>query len=192
MSSDVLHVPSREEAGSTNAWAFMHWLDARHGIRLADWADLQMFSSHPDFVGHLDGFGGPIASADLGFGMLFLDLRPDDTVLRFSGDPTDLPDQVARAGVSVVIASETCLTHAAYLMWPKIPTRIVTVGGPMIAPARAALYQRLKPGPMLLAAAGALVWGNPLDPVRLTPAPAPALGVGPPDASLPDVRPREP
>ena len=42
--ADILYAPNRERVVTTNAWAFLHWLGAVHGVALADWAALQRFS----------------------------------------------------------------------------------------------------------------------------------------------------
>jgi len=43
--ADTLWTPSREQVLTTNAWAFLHWLEATRGMALADWAGLHGFSA---------------------------------------------------------------------------------------------------------------------------------------------------
>lgn len=103
---DILYTPSPERVLTTNAWAFLHWLAAARGIRLADWAALQAWS-----VAEPAGFASAVRafarlpesfdatrlrqSADL---LLHFDLRPDDTLL--VADASDWSD-AARYVISV-------------------------------------------------------------------------------------------
>lgn len=43
--SDILWEPSREQTLTTNAWAFLHWLEAVRGVALQGWAGLHGFSA---------------------------------------------------------------------------------------------------------------------------------------------------
>ena len=43
--ADILWSPSREQVLTTNAWAFLHWLEATRGVVLEGWAGLQGFSA---------------------------------------------------------------------------------------------------------------------------------------------------
>jgi hypothetical protein len=43
--ADILWTPPRERVLTTNAWAFLHWLEATRGIALADWPALHAFSA---------------------------------------------------------------------------------------------------------------------------------------------------
>jgi hypothetical protein len=42
--TEVLYAPDREHVVTTNAWAFLHWLQTVRGVDLAGWAALQRFS----------------------------------------------------------------------------------------------------------------------------------------------------
>ena len=43
--ADTLWTPSREHVVTTNAWAFLHWLEATRGMKLDGWAGLHRFSA---------------------------------------------------------------------------------------------------------------------------------------------------
>ncbi|MBN9561863.1 MAG: hypothetical protein J0H14_14225 [Alphaproteobacteria bacterium] len=138
---DILYTPSRERVITTNAWAFLRWIAAARGIRLADWAALQNWS-----VAEPAGFASAVGkfarlpdsfdatrlrqNADL---LLHFDLRPDDTLLVANASdwseaaryvtsvtthdpcpPGALLRVAAQTGVSVLAAPAAQLDGAAF------------------------------------------------------------------------------
>lgn len=206
--TDILYRPSRERTLTTNAWAFLHWLAVARHTHLADWDGLQRWSTREaaafaEAVRDFTGLPDREATADLERHeanlLLYLDLRPDDTLLvagpsdwsaarehvatlrRHEGPPDALLRVAADAGASVVIAPAAPLDRAAFrLAAGRLDLsrlrQIVALGGPLAANARARLYTWGKPDLMLLARAGDTIWGDPLSPVLRAPPPQPALG----------------
>jgi hypothetical protein len=43
--ADILYTPNREQAVTTNAWAFLHWLRTTRGVDLPGWVALQRWSA---------------------------------------------------------------------------------------------------------------------------------------------------
>ena len=131
--------------------------------------------------------------------LLHFDLRPDDVVL-LAGTPTApwqaagqhgtrvlgaettpdrLLDVAAATGVSVLVAPAGWIAAAAFPRRPRLTLQalrqVICLGGPMSGVARARVYAWVKPDAMLLAAAGARVWGNPVSAVLAAPPAEPAL-----------------
>ena len=137
---DILYAPSRERVLTTNAWAFLHWLAATHGVVLADWTALQTWSA-AEFAGFAsavrafaclpDGADAARIRHDSGL-LLHLDLRPDDMLLvddasdwsgaachvaglaRHDGAPGALLQAAAAAGASVLVAPAARLDRVAF------------------------------------------------------------------------------
>jgi hypothetical protein len=137
---DILYAPTRERVLATNAWAFLHWLAATHGIRLADWSALQAWSAaeFSPFISAFRAFARQPDNRDparlrhdAGL-LLHLDLRPDDALLvadasdwsgaaryvrsvaKHEGAPGALLHDAAKIGASVLIASAAQLDRVAF------------------------------------------------------------------------------
>lgn len=201
--AEILWAPSAERRITTNLWAFLHWLRTTRGIALADWEALTRWShTHPAaFNETLQAFAGPGDPAELAPRLLFLDLRPDDSVLAvtpFAGLPATAPPPTPAAllpaaadhSATILIAPARLLAEAT----GPAPVRsdhtalrtLLAIGGPMSPPARARIYSNVKSDVLLLAAAGDRVWGDPLSPVLARPRAAPALVPPKPPPSTPD------
>jgi hypothetical protein len=131
--------------------------------------------------------------------LLHADLRPDDVVL-LAGLPAAgwlpalsdgtrlvLADPVpgrllalaAETGATVLAAPAGRIAAAAFPRRDRAGLArlrtVVAVGGPMAPEARARVFAWVKADLMLLAAAGARLWGDPLSPVLARPRAEPAL-----------------
>jgi hypothetical protein len=201
MAAEILWTPSAERRITTNAWAFLHWLGLTRNIVLADWAALARWSqTEPAGFGEaMRAFGGEGDPAVLAARLLFLDLRPDDKVLALapyadvaiSTSPpaaAALLPAAAAAGATVLIVHSPLLDEAVRLGAGNADLSalrtLVAIGGPMSPATRRRIYRAVKSDVLLLAAARARVWGDPLDPVLAHPQGAWALGRTPNSASL--------
>lgn len=119
--AEILYVPSRERAITTNAWAFLDWLGAVRDVRLADWATMLAWSiADPDAFGAaMAAFGGfrpdagPTEIERAAVLLLLLDIRPDDRVL-VAGAPELAAGAARHARVLAADgAPETLLAQAA-------------------------------------------------------------------------------
>jgi len=137
---EILYVPSRERTVSTNTWAFLHWLAAVRGVRLADWAAMLDWSAAApeafraamaDFA-RLAANAGAAEIARAALLLLLLDIRPDDrllaagapdlaadaarftTVLAARGTPETLFEEAADQASSIVLAPASDLARALF------------------------------------------------------------------------------
>lgn len=132
---------------------------------------------------------GTLASAEsLARALLHADLRPDDSVCHsvacdlsqvtrapfVSIAPGRLLADAADRAATVLVADAATLAAAAVRQPGPRPDLsrlrlVLALGSPMTAEARARLYAWVKPDVLVLAQAGALMWGSPLDPVTADP-----------------------
>ncbi len=201
--SEVLYAPSRERVATTNAWAFQHWLRFERGVRPGGWAELLAWSARTPaaFAAAIKTFAGsslpPTIPSGLGRGriealaddLLFKDLRPDDRLLAIEAGEADPFGRAANESASVLIAPARVLGTSAFpgRNRPNLAhlRTIIATGGPMSPEARRRIYTWVKADLMLLACAGDIYWGNPLDPVLARPPATPAFLTPQPSARLP-------
>lgn len=191
-----LYRPDPERLATSNAWAFLHW--CRPDGVPPTWPGLLRWSAispkaFGDSVKHFAAFGGTTGTNDTGAlarTLLHADLRPDDKVLvtcpwaharpegtifiDVAGSAALVDIAAHRATVLVAeAASLGALTFRHPAARPNLSClrTVLAVGSPLAPETRARLYVWLKPDVLLLAQAGELLWGSPLDPVPLEPDP---------------------
>jgi hypothetical protein len=198
--AEVLYAPSREQVVTTNAWAFLHWLQTTRGLSLAGWAALQQWSAEQQaaFEGAVQAFcrgsTPPPPLAGQGWGvedtLLFGDLRPDDKPLIITSDHADPLDQAAEMSASVLIAPARAIAEATFPRQRRLDLSelrtIIATGAPMSPEARRRIYTWVKADVMLLARSSDTFWGNPLEPVLAQPPATPAFAT--PRPSVPATR----
>jgi hypothetical protein len=152
--ADILWTPSREQVLTTNAWAFLHWLDTARGTALADWPALHAFSA-------VDPIGFRAALADFchlpeapsrivrhtGDAEALVLFGTDGSRRAFSHDDlaaprTDLPADIATALTRLWPRATLARALADILLYQDIrPDDSVLVAGNPSWPSLAALLQ---------------------------------------------------
>ena len=145
--ADTLWTPSREQVVTTNAWAFLHWLKATHGMALDGWAGLHGFSA-ADPV----GFRAALAA--------FTRLPEGPSrITRHGGDREALVLRGADGGRRAISRDELAADHVglSQLDLPADITAAVTRLWPRSSLARALadllLHQDIRPDDRVLVAA---------------------------------------
>ena len=145
--ADTLWTPSREQVVTTNAWAFLHWLEATHGMVLDGWAGLHGFSA-------VDPVGFRAAMA--AFARL---PEGPSRITRHGGDREALVLRGADGGRRAISRDELAADHVglSQLDLPADITAAVTRLWPRSSLARALadllLHQDIRPDDRVLVAA---------------------------------------
>ncbi|MSP29837.1 MAG: hypothetical protein EXR09_05120 [Acetobacteraceae bacterium] len=206
-SPSILYTPTQEHLLTTNGWAFLHALRTTRAIDLPDWPSLlEWAAANPGAARQaIRAFANqparPTAEiAHLADLLLFLDIRPNDTLLvadaqpwpwqaapefgttllRTTGPASTILEQAATAQATILAVPAPWLDNSSYQRRQRLNLSalrtIITLGAPLSAESAGRIYTWVKSDILLLARAGDRVWGNPLGPVTTKPTATPGLG----------------